>query len=78
MSRLIEIAGPLGAMIVALQERRFFDRLFGTPWKAEPGRVWMATIAADRRGSEWFHYTHWRERSLFRGRVYRIVNKRQT
>ena len=72
--RLMYVTGPIGAAIVALVEGRFIDSLMGTDWKAEPGVVWMATIDRDRRDSEWFHYTHWRERSMFRGKQYRHVS----
>ena len=51
------------------------DRLLGTEWKHEPGSVWMLEI--DRLNPNappfWkeFFYTHWRERSFFRGKAFR-------
>ncbi len=75
MSRLIEIAGPIGAIIVAIMERRFIASLCGTDWIAEPGIVWMASIDRGRRAGEWFYYTHWRERSMFRGKSYKDESK---
>lgn len=58
----------------ALPERTFqwfVDGLFGTPWKASPGVVMLAQLQPD--GSvveEPFEYTHYRHRSMFRGKVY--------
>ncbi len=46
-------------------------QLFGTDWIDEPGSVWMAILRRGERGWELFHYTHWRYRSLFRGKVFK-------
>lgn len=51
-------------------------KLLGCDWKHEPGGVWLGD-AVFLKGLKpikvyrYFEYTHWRERSLWRGKVYK-------
>ncbi len=50
--------------MIAAIARDFLRSLFGCGWIPELGQVFM--------DGRWQGYSAWRERSLFRGRIYRI------
>lgn len=74
MIRLPFPANPTVALFNALLDLAGIrQRLYGTRWINEPGAVILYSFETKRNDP--FHYTHWRERSLFRGKSYRRAGK---